>query len=184
MAPNLKVVIADLGSAHLASPDERFIKKPKVKDSTVPICTVHYRAPDVFLGSTRFGADLDMWSLGCVAAELFLRGPLFQPRQGSIEQPELLTLDAQFKVLGTPAKDTSTFAWMQSLPCFAKFYGHDGHTLLANFHTFPCPPKRLRGCPQQLEDFLAQTLKLRPQERWAAASARARSSPQAPCLSR
>jgi dual specificity protein kinase YAK1 len=35
-----------------------------------------YRAPEVVLGAP-YGAPIDMWSLGCVAAELFLGLPLF-----------------------------------------------------------------------------------------------------------
>ena len=99
------MVIADLGSAELAWPDERFLNKPAPKDSTVPICTVTYRAPDILLGSERFGTDLDMWSVGCVAAELFLRKPLFQPRQGSSEQQEeLMILEASSQFWAHPRK--------------------------------------------------------------------------------
>ena len=35
-----------------------------------------YRSPEVVLGST-YNVAIDMWSLGCVAAELFLGLPLF-----------------------------------------------------------------------------------------------------------
>ena len=38
-----------------------------------------YVAPDVLLGNEDFGPDADMWSFGCVAAELSLRKPLFVP---------------------------------------------------------------------------------------------------------
>ena len=93
------MVLSDLGSAKLASPDERYIKKPTVQESAVNVCTPHYRPPDMVFGMTRFGADLDIWSLGCVAAELFIREPLFQPKQSKIcENTELAVLDAQFKV--------------------------------------------------------------------------------------
>ena len=95
---------------------------PAPKDSTVPICTVTYHAPDMLLGSERFGTDLDMWSLGCVAAELFLRELLFQPRSQGKGQTELLILDEQFAVLGTPWKDSCTFAWMKSLAFFEKLW--------------------------------------------------------------
>lgn len=36
-----------------------------------------YRSPEVLLGWTRYDSKIDMWSLGCVAAELFLGIPLF-----------------------------------------------------------------------------------------------------------
>ena len=127
------MVISDLGNAELASPDQRFLDKRAPKDSTVPICTVTYRAPDILLGSELWSLDMDMWSVGCVAAELFLRKPLFQPlRVSSKQQDELMILDGQFAVLGTPAKDSCTFAWMKGLPFFDMFYGKDGHRLPAN----------------------------------------------------
>jgi serine/threonine protein kinase len=41
-----------------------------------PIQTSFYRSPEVFLGSP-IGPAVDVWSAGCVAAELFLGVPLF-----------------------------------------------------------------------------------------------------------
>ena len=70
-------MLADLGAAELACPHERILSP---SDTSLPSCTLEYRAPVVFLGNKRFGADLDLWSLGCVAADLFLREPLFQPK--------------------------------------------------------------------------------------------------------
>ena len=150
-------------------PDQRFLRKPEPSDATVPVCTVIYRAPDVLLGSLRFGPDLDMWSLGCVAAELFLREPLFRPRGSKKrELPELSILDAHFELLGAPP--TSTLAWMKSLSFSEKFYGKDARRFPAK-EPGEWPPERLRGCPPELADFVKQTLQWRPQERLAAASA-------------
>ena len=163
-----KVVLADLGSAEVAMPDQRFLWKPEPSDATVPVCTVTYRAPDMLLGSLRFGPDLDMWSLGCVAAELFLREPLFRPRGGSRQLPELSILDAHFELLGAPP--TSTLAWMKSLSFSEKFYAKDARRFPAK-EPGEWPPERLRGCPPELADFVKQTLQWRPQERLAAASA-------------
>ena len=64
----------------LSSAFFRSLWKARPSDQTVPICTALYRHPDMLLGSLRFGPDLDLWSLGCVAAELFLREPLLQPK--------------------------------------------------------------------------------------------------------
>ena len=70
-------MLADVGSAVLASTAGRYVVTDW-QTLEIPIVTPSYRPPDVFMGSCDFGADLDMWSLGCVAAELFLRQPLFQ----------------------------------------------------------------------------------------------------------
>ena len=39
-------------------------------------CTLIFRAPEIILGLP-FDEAIDMWSLGCVAAELFLGWPLY-----------------------------------------------------------------------------------------------------------
>ena len=71
-------MLADLGSAELAKPEQPEQWKHKPSDQSVLFSTAQYRPPDMLLGSQRFGPDIDLWSLGCVAAELFLRQPLFQ----------------------------------------------------------------------------------------------------------
>ena len=122
----------------------------------------------MLLGSLRFGPDLDLWSLGYVAAELFLREPLFQPNWK--ELPERSLLDAHFAFLGTPPRDTSTNAWMKSLPFVENFYDRDARRLPENVPA-GWPPTRLRCCQPQLADFVRQTLQWHPQERLTAASA-------------
>ena len=156
----------------LARPEHRYFCGERW-NRDVPICTPTYRAPDVLLGSLRFGADLDLWSLGCVAAELHLREPLFRV-PGDREDGRNLFLD-QCAILGTPAKNTTTRAWMRSLPFFQKFYGSEERALRpprGGGNAPPeWPPARLRGCPPQLADFVQQALRWRPEERPSAASA-------------
>jgi hypothetical protein len=133
-----------------------------------PSGTIIYRPPDMLLGSLRFGPDMDMWSLGCVAAELFLREPLFKAGSWS-NLRALRVLQEHFALLGTPL---DTIAWMKSLPFADDFFGRDAH-LLDTFAK-PCPewpPRRLHCCPPQLADFVRQTLQWLPSERLRAASA-------------
>lgn len=56
--------------------------------------SLYYRAPEVLLGYWDFGSPIDMWSLGCLLAELVLGQPLFRARSPS----ELY--NAHMKVLG------------------------------------------------------------------------------------
>ncbi|PWA99380.1 CDK-activating kinase 1AT [Artemisia annua] len=44
-----------------------------------------FRAPELLFGSTNYGAEVDLWSLGCVIAELFTLQPLF-PGTSDIDQ--------------------------------------------------------------------------------------------------
>ncbi|KAF8946383.1 negative regulator of the PHO system, partial [Haplosporangium bisporale] len=64
------------------------------------VVTLWYRAPDVLLGSKTYSTSIDIWSAGCIMAEMYLGKPLFA---GSNNQDELMKI---FKVMGTPTEDT------------------------------------------------------------------------------
>ena len=68
----------------------------------VTTCTAEYPPPDLFLGHERFNQTLDMWSLGCVTAELFLRDILFCP---NVQSPRGY-LESHLSFLGPPARKT------------------------------------------------------------------------------
>ena len=48
-----------------------------VKSYTHEVVTLWYRPPDVLLASNSYGTEIDMWSIGCIFAELVLNSPLF-----------------------------------------------------------------------------------------------------------
>jgi serine/threonine protein kinase len=45
---------------------------------TEKVATRWYRAPEILLGSRSYGKAVDVWSIGCVLAEMILERPLFQ----------------------------------------------------------------------------------------------------------
>jgi len=45
--------------------------------STSYICSRFYRAPELLLGQTDYGTEIDIWSAGCVIAEMILGRPVF-----------------------------------------------------------------------------------------------------------
>lgn len=49
------------------------------------VTTRWYRAPEVLLTSGQYGPELDIWSIGCIFAELVLRKPLF-PGKSTLNQ--------------------------------------------------------------------------------------------------
>jgi len=67
-----------------------------VRSYTHEVVTLWYRAPDVLLGSQNYSTQVDIWSVGCIFAEMVNGRPLFP---GSSEQDQLLKI---FKLLGTP----------------------------------------------------------------------------------
>jgi serine/threonine protein kinase len=49
------------------------------------ICSRYYRAPELIFGSTDYSTAIDIWSVGCVMAELLLGEPLF-PGESGVDQ--------------------------------------------------------------------------------------------------
>jgi hypothetical protein len=51
-----------------------------------PVCRINfgcrYKAPEVLFGAKSYSASADIWSLGCVFAELMVREPLFRSAEG------------------------------------------------------------------------------------------------------
>ena len=48
-----------------------------VKSLTSEVVTLWYRAPDILMGSETYTTSVDMWSIGCIFAELVNNKPLF-----------------------------------------------------------------------------------------------------------
>ncbi|XP_077211491.1 protein IMPAIRED IN BABA-INDUCED STERILITY 1-like [Tasmannia lanceolata] len=81
--------LADFGLANFFKPSNR-------QPLTSRVVTLWYRPPELLLGSTDYGASVDLWSVGCVFAELLLGKPILQGRT-EIEQ-----LHKIFKLCGSP----------------------------------------------------------------------------------
>jgi len=82
--------LCDFGSA------KRLIKgEPNVSY----ICSRYYRAPELIFGCTDYTPAIDVWSVGCVIAELMLGQPLFPGESGVDQLVEII------KVLGTPTRE-------------------------------------------------------------------------------
>jgi serine/threonine protein kinase len=52
---------------------------------THEVVTLWYRAPEVLLGSRHYSTAIDMWSVGCIFAEMAMRQPLF-PGDSEIDE--------------------------------------------------------------------------------------------------
>ncbi|KAJ3692242.1 hypothetical protein LUZ60_012592 [Juncus effusus] len=83
-------------------------------DVTLTSCvgTRWYRAPELLYGSTRYGPEIDLWSLGCIFAELFNLEVLF-PGVSDIDQ-----LARIISILGEI--NETTFPGCENLPDFGK----------------------------------------------------------------
>lgn len=85
-----QVKICDFGSAKVLVKGEPNISY---------ICSRYYRAPELIFGATEYTTSIDIWSSGCILAELLLGQPLF-PGDSAVNQ-----LVEIIKVLGTPTRE-------------------------------------------------------------------------------
>jgi cyclin-dependent kinase len=70
-----------------------------IRTYTHEVVTLWYRAPEILLGGKHYATVMDIWSVGCIFAELATRKPLF-PGDSEIDQ-----LFKIFRVLGTPTEE-------------------------------------------------------------------------------
>ncbi|XP_070712411.1 cyclin-dependent kinase 7-like, partial [Pempheris klunzingeri] len=82
-------------------------------EMTANVVTRWYRSPELLYGSTLYGEGVDVWALGCIFAELFLKAPLF-PGDSDLSQ-----LNEIFEKLGTP--DESTWPGVSTLPDYIPY---------------------------------------------------------------
>ncbi|KZV53755.1 cyclin-dependent kinase C-2-like [Dorcoceras hygrometricum] len=101
---NLK--LADFGLARSFSNDHN-------ANLTNRVITLWYRPPELLLGATRYGPAVDMWSVGCIFAELLYGKPIL-PGKNEPEQ-----LNKIFELCGTP--DEVNWPGVSKIPWYSKF---------------------------------------------------------------
>lgn len=69
-----------------------------VRSYTHEVVTLWYRAPDVLMGSRKYSTPVDVWSIGCIFAEMANGRPLIT---GTSESDQL---DRIFRTFGTPSE--------------------------------------------------------------------------------
>eukprot|EP01059_Diplonema_ambulator_P028460 TRINITY_DN47254_c0_g1_i1.p1 TRINITY_DN47254_c0_g1~~TRINITY_DN47254_c0_g1_i1.p1 ORF type:complete len:354 (+),score=69.55 TRINITY_DN47254_c0_g1_i1:93-1064(+) len=116
------------------------------------ISTIYYRPPEVLLSSTCYGLPSDVWSVGCLFAEILSHGRVLFHRCTT----EVALLMRIFQVFGTPTPDTWPAAqhlpdWSPAFPTFEPE------------HLTSLP--YLSTAPQQHVDFLSMLLVLDPSRR-------------------
>ncbi|KAG9014833.1 kinase subunit of RNA polymerase II carboxy-terminal domain kinase I [Tulasnella sp. JGI-2019a] len=84
--------LADFGLA-------RVFQKRRKSDYTNRVITLWYRPPELLLGATVYGPEVDMWSAGTIMLELFTTKPVFQGND------EIHQLEVIYRILGTPTPE-------------------------------------------------------------------------------
>lgn len=118
-----RVKIADFGQSRFTIKgksdtlqDYDFNFKSKIKNPNHPytpaVCTRWYRAPELLYGSINYDKGVDLWSLGCIYAEMLSGNPIL-PGNSDIEQLILVQ-----KMLGAP--NVNDWPQLTSLPDYGK----------------------------------------------------------------
>ncbi|KAM0685251.1 TFIIH complex serine/threonine-protein kinase subunit kin28 [Conglomerata obtusa] len=116
-------------------------------EMTSNVVTRWYRAPELLFGCKLYSFAVDVWAIGCVFAELFLRTPYF-PAEDEFKQ-----LDVIFRALGTPTEKD----W-------------PGHNKLPNYIKYPDYPVQntkllFTAASKDGIDLLEKMLKFDPSKR-------------------
>ncbi|EFO27870.1 CMGC/CDK/CDK7 protein kinase [Loa loa] len=140
-----RIKIADFGLA-------RFFGSPN-RHYTYQVVTRWYRAPELLYAARSYGVGIDMWSVGCIIAELLLRVPLF-PGESDIDQ-----LVKIYSVLGTPTVED--WSGLEEFPDFITIKPMPAIPLKSVF----------TAAGDDLIELIYQCLRFDPNKRWNATQA-------------
>ncbi|KAK8677690.1 hypothetical protein V6N13_143215 [Hibiscus sabdariffa] len=139
--------IGDFGLATLFKPGQ---KQPL----TSRVVTLWYRAPELLLGATHYGVAIDLWSAGCILAELFSGKPIM-PGRTEVEQMHKI-----FKLCGSPSEEY----WQKTkLPHATSFKPQQPYKR--------CVADTFRNFPHSALSLVDKLLSLEPDVRGSATSA-------------
>ena len=71
----------------------------KTESNIAYICSRFYRPPELVVGATKYTTQVDVWSMGCVIAELVINKPIFQGKSATDQLLQIM------KILGTPTNE-------------------------------------------------------------------------------
>lgn len=120
------------------------------------VVTLWYRAPDVLLGSRTYNTSIDIWSAGCIMAEMYSGRPLFP---GTTNEDQLLKI---FRLMGTPSE--------RSWPGITKFPEYKANWPNMATQEWGSIIKEIKD-DKLGQDLLKKMLQLRPEMRISAAEA-------------
>lgn len=98
--------IADFGLARKM----KVLRSGESPDYTNRVITIWYRPPELLMGSTNYGREVDIWGVGCLLIELYTKVATFQ---GTEEISQLYKI---YEIMGTPTLEY--WPEIENLPWF------------------------------------------------------------------
>lgn len=131
----------------------------KIKQYTTNVITLWYRPPELLLkGYDRYSTEVDIWSVGCIFAELLCNKPIFAGKD------DLDQLDLIFAMCGYPDEDS-----IKAVPEYAKVQQKDMYKRRLS----EVLNERLKDRPDRTQaiDLIEKMLQLNPKQRITASQA-------------
>jgi p38 MAP kinase len=100
---NCDLKICDFGLARIQDPQ-----------MTGYVSTRYYRAPEIMLTWQKYDVEVDIWSAGCIFAEMLEGKPLF-PGKDHVNQFSIIT-----ELLGTPPDDVIQTICSENVSCIVQ----------------------------------------------------------------
>lgn len=147
-----EVKLADFGLARTSGDKKRMTPK---------VITLWYRPPELLLGHQEYDASVDMWSAGCIMAELLLEKPLLPGRD---EPDQIFRI---FNMFGIPTEET--WRGVTRMPLYERYtkkqtFRNKFVEHMKSYSKHPLSPECL--------DLLCQLLQLNPEKRIDAGGAK------------
>lgn len=141
------IKIADFGlSRFIASPDQPMSQG---------VITKYYRPPEIFFLAEYYSFSIDIWSVGCIFAELLLNDVLFK-KNNAADNNEIDILISIFTLLGVPNENNWPDA--KQLQRYILFKGGPAYTIQKKFSKFST----------ECRDLLEKMLVINPNKRISA----------------
>eukprot|EP00828_Plagiopyla_frontata_P003477 TRINITY_DN11059_c0_g2_i2.p1 TRINITY_DN11059_c0_g2~~TRINITY_DN11059_c0_g2_i2.p1 ORF type:complete len:305 (-),score=19.70 TRINITY_DN11059_c0_g2_i2:224-1012(-) len=153
ISPEGFIKISDFGLARYMNPLAR-------QNYTTEVVTQVYRAPELLMNIESYDFAVDIWSIGCIFAELILQFPLF------VAETPMKTLQLIFSIMGKP--DENQWPELSDNLIFQQFKEIEKFSLSKCKYQFP-PMENILGV--EGIDLLYQMLRVNPVQRITAQQA-------------